>query len=106
LGPHPVPLVDSEAGIAFLTVVAPYAVIVTIALGAYAALDWKLKYLASALILGPFTLIRPYVCIAAVAAGILRTSTPSIAITAALAAAAVLLVEPICNRHYTQGPPT
>lgn len=51
--------VYTEAGLTFLTVVAPYAVVVAVALGAYAALDWQLKYLASALVLGPFTLIRP-----------------------------------------------
>lgn len=92
--------VYTESGLMFLTVVAPYTLVVAVALGAYAALGWKLKYLASALILGPFTLIRPYVCIAAVAAALLHTSTPGIALTAALATAAVLLVEPVCNRHY------
>lgn len=95
----------AEAGLMVLTVIAPYGVVVAVALGVYAALDWKLKYIASALILGPFTLIRPYVCLAAVAAGILHASTPSIAITAVLAAAAVLLVEPVCNRHYAPAAP-
>jgi len=89
-----------QAARTFLVILAPYAATVLAALAAYAALSWELKYLASALILGPFTLVRPYVAIAATVITVLGASDWSVAVAAALATAGVLLVEPVANRLY------
>lgn len=88
------------AGRAMLAILLPYALAVGIALAAYAALDWRTKYLAIAVVLGPFTLIRPAVATAAAIWGLLQA--PSIAVAAAtvLAAGAVLTVEPLENRRW------
>ncbi|WP_425954865.1 hypothetical protein [Xylanimonas sp. McL0601] len=93
-----------SAGLAALAVVGPYAVIVLLALGVYGALRWELRYLASALILGPFTLLRPVVVVAAAVVAILDVRTAGVAIAVALAAAAVLSVEPILNRRAAVTP--
>ena len=88
----------TEAGLAALTVVGPYAVIVLLALGVYGALRWELKYLASAMILGPFTLVRPVVVAAAAIVAIVHTQTAGVAAAVILAGVAVLLVEPTLSR--------
>ena len=49
----------TRAGTAMLAVYGPYALLVLAALACYATLNWQLRYLASALVLGPFTLFRP-----------------------------------------------
>ncbi|MDH2413873.1 hypothetical protein [Nocardioides sp. CER19] len=89
-----------DAGAVFLTIVGPYALIVLAGLGVYGALRWEFKYLASAVILGPFTLLRPFVVLAATVVAVRHTPAPGVAITAILAAASVLLVEPVLNRRY------
>jgi len=89
-----------EAGGTFLVLLAPYAVLVILALIGYAVTDWHRKYLASALILGPFTLWRPYYVLAAATLAALRVSDLTVTGTAILATTAVLLVEPIANRRY------
>jgi hypothetical protein len=86
-----------SAGTAALAVVGPYALIVLLALGAYGALRWELKYLASALILGPFTLFRPVVVVAAAIVAIVHASAVGVTVAVVLAGTAVLLVEPILN---------
>lgn len=90
----------AEAGGTFLVLLAPYAVLVILALVGYAVTGWRRKYLASALILGPFTLFRPYYVTAAALVAVLRVSDPTVTATATLATAAVLLVEPVANRRY------
>jgi hypothetical protein len=74
--------------------------VVAVALTVYASLRWELKYLASALVLGPFTLFRPLVIVTAGIFAINHERAIGVAITACLAAAAVLLVEPISNHRY------
>lgn len=81
----------------FLLVIAPFAVIVLLALAAYGVLRWELRYLASAIILGPCTFLRPYVVAAAAVAVIVRAGEVSVAIAATLAVIAVLAVEPILD---------
>ncbi|WP_251153113.1 hypothetical protein [Cellulosimicrobium sp. Marseille-Q4280] len=88
------------AGLAAMAVLGPYALIVLLALGVYGALRWELKYLASALVLGPFTLIRPAVVLAAAIVAIVRTHEIAATVSITLAAAAVVLVEPILNRRH------
>lgn len=87
-----------DAGLDFLMIVGPYAAIVLLALAVYGLLRWELRYLASAVILGPFTLVRPYIVVAAAVVALVRAGSAGIAVTGALAAAAVLLVEPMCGR--------
>jgi hypothetical protein len=90
----------AEAGLIFLSLLAPYAILVILALVGYAVTGWRRRYLASALILGPFTLFRPYYVLAAATVTVLRVSDLSVTSTAVLAVAAVLLVEPIANLRY------
>ena len=90
----------TDAGLTFLVVLTPYAASVLLALCAYGALGWKQRYLASALILGPFTLVRPYVVVAASLVGVLGAADVSVGVAAALAVAGVLLVEPVANRSF------
>lgn len=83
----------------FLLVIAPFAAIVLLALAAYGILRWELRYLASAIILGPCTFLRPYVVTAAAVAVIARAGEVSVAIAATLAVIAVLVVEPILDNR-------
>jgi hypothetical protein len=93
------PAVYRDLGRWFLTVVGPYAVVVLVALAVYAGLRWELKYLASALVLGPFTLARPYVVAAATLVAVLHTRAVGASVAIVLAALAVLLVEPVLDRR-------
>lgn len=88
-----------DAGTVFLVIVGPYALVVLAALGVYGALRWELKYLASAVILGPFTLLRPLLVAVATAVAVWHHPATGIAVSAALAASSVLLVEPMLNRR-------
>ncbi len=83
-----------------LAILMPYALAVGIALAAYALLDWRRKYLAIAIVLGPFTLIRPAVAIAAAIWGLLHAPSTAAATATVLATAAVLTVEPLENRRF------
>jgi hypothetical protein len=93
-----------RAGEAFLAVVGPYALLVVLALAAYGLLRWELKYLASAVILGPFTLVRPYVLVAAVVVAVVRVPDAGLLLTALLAGGAVLAVEPLLNLVERRSP--
>ena len=63
-------------------------------------LDWTLKYLASAVILGPFTFARPLVAVAGAVAGALSGADAVVTTTIVLATAAVLTVEPLAGRLW------
>lgn len=98
---HPGHLDDyARAGTAMLAVYGPYALLVLIALACYATLNWRLKYLASALILGPFTLLRPGVAALGAAVGMALSKEPVAAIAAGLSVIAVLTVEPLAGRLW------
>lgn len=88
------------AGGVMLVVLVPYAVIVLLALGAYAVLGWRQKYVAMALVLGPFTLVRPLVAVGAAVAGAYAAPSATVVATVALATVAVLLVEPLAGRGW------
>jgi hypothetical protein len=61
-----------RAGIAMLAIYGPYALLVLVALACYAALNWRLRYLAAAVILGPFTLLRPGIAVLGAAVAVAR----------------------------------
>ena len=96
----------TEAGRGMLTVYAPYGVLVLAALLVYGTLGWRTRFLAMAVILGPFTLLRPVVAVAGGLGGVLLADHVTTRVAVALAVAAVLAVGPICDRlWYRPGPP-
>jgi hypothetical protein len=98
---HPAHLDDyTRAGIAMMAVYGPYALLVLIALACYATLDWRLKYLASAVILGPLTLLRPAIAILGAALAVVSTNEIAVATAAGLSVVAVLAVEPLAGRLW------
>ena len=90
----------ARAGKAMLEVYGPYALLMLTALAFYTALNWRLKYLASALILGPFTLIRPVIAILGGALALAQGYDPAVAVLAGLSVIAVLMVEPLAGRVW------
>jgi hypothetical protein len=90
----------TQAGSAMVVIYAPSALLVLAALSCYAALGWRLKYLASAVILGPFTLFRPAVAIAGAVAGAVQGRNAVVTTTVILSAVAVLAVEPLADRRW------
>lgn len=93
-----------DAGEAALLVFGPYAVLTWVALGAYFLLGWRQKYLASALVLGPFTLFRPVVVAAGSLIGILRADEAGVSSAIVLSALAVLSVEGLAGRRWYASP--
>jgi hypothetical protein len=96
--------VYARAGEAMLVVLLPYAVVVALALVAYGTLGWRQKYLAMALILGPLTLVRPLIAIGSGLAGACVTARGMADVTITLAVAAVLTVEPLMGRRWSDAP--
>ncbi len=98
---HPAQLGQyTRAGRAMLAVYGPYALLVLSALACYAFLNWRLKYLASALILGPFTLLRPLVVILGAALGVTLSTDAAVVTAVGLSVVAVLAVEPLAGRLW------
>jgi hypothetical protein len=89
-----------RAGELMLDAYAPYGLAGTVALIAYATLGWRKRYLASAAILGPFTLLRPAVVILGAGLAIGVTRDLAVALSATLAVIAVLAVEPGADRVW------
>ncbi|MBO0830495.1 MAG: oxidoreductase [Actinobacteria bacterium] len=101
---HPADLQDyTRAGTAMLAVYGPFALLVLTALACYAALSWRLKYLASAVILGPCTLLRPVIVLAGGAVGLAHSPSPAVATAVVLSVSAVLAVEPVAGRLWYAG---
>jgi hypothetical protein len=71
-----------------------------IALACYASLNWRPKYLASALILGPFTLDRPVIAVLGAALGVALSNDAAVATAVGLSVIAVLAVEPLAGRLW------
>jgi hypothetical protein len=90
----------TRAGQAMLEVYGPYALVVLSALACYAALNWRLKYLASAVILGPLTLLRPDIAILGGALGLVQGNGTAVAAAITLSVIAVLAVEPLADRLW------
>lgn len=91
----------TRAGLAMLAIYGPY---VLLALACYAALNWRFKYLAAALILGPFTLIRPFIAILGATIAVALSHNPAVAAAVALSVIAVLTVEPLAGRLWYSRP--
>lgn len=89
-----------RAGTAMLAVYGPAALVVLIALAGYTVLSWRLRYLASALVLGPFTLLRPAVAILGAAVGAAESQDAIVAASVVLSVIAVLAVEPLAGRLW------
>lgn len=91
-----------SAGEGLLIVLVPYGAVVAAALIAYGLLGWRQKYIAMALVLGPFTLIRPAVVIAAAIAACFACHSwiPSVAVAASVVA--ILAVEPLTGACWRE----
>ncbi len=89
-----------RAGAGMLAVYVPYAVVTLLALLVYVVLGWRWGYLASAVILGPFTWVRPLVAAVGVAVGVARGGDPVVTLGCLLALGAVLAVEPLSGRLW------
>ncbi|MDX6258287.1 MAG: hypothetical protein QOJ11_4621 [Frankiales bacterium] len=90
------------AGYAMLEVYLPYGLLVLLALAGYLTLSWRRRFLASALLLGPLTLLRPLVAAAGAAAACWTTHDVAAGLVALVAMGAVLLVEPLVGRTYAR----
>ncbi|WP_300682608.1 oxidoreductase [Nocardioides sp.] len=80
-----------------LLALAPYAILVVGALIVYRALSWRLTYLASAVILGPMTFLRPAIALAAAILGTLAAESGWLVATVWLGTLGLLAVEPLCG---------
>ena len=90
----------TAAGVAMLAVYLPYGALVLLALAAYLTLSWRRRFLASAVLLGPLTLLRPLLAVAGLAWACLEARDAMVALVAAGATTAVLLVEPLAGRRH------
>lgn len=93
-----------HAGESMLGVYAPFGACVLLALLAYATLHWRRRFLAMALILGPFTWARPYVATAGGVIALHGSEGRLLRAGVVLAVLGVLAVEPICDRLFHGSP--
>jgi hypothetical protein len=100
LADHSQAEVFRRAGELMLEVYAPYGLVVIVALVAYATLGWRERYLASAAILGPLTLLRPAIAILGAGLAVGVTRDLAVALSVILAVLAVLTVEPVADRLW------
>ena len=94
----------TQAGTTMLWIVGPFAGIVGLSLVGYAVLPRRPATFLILLGLGPFTLVRPWVTMAA---GLVTAGTATDLTTAAcamLAAGSVLAVEPVVHRRWYTEP--
>jgi hypothetical protein len=89
-----------EAGVGMLLVYLPYGVLCLLALAGYATLPWRYRFRAIAVILGPFTLVRPGVAVAGGVLAVARTGDLVVGLGVLLAVAGVLMVGPVCDRLW------
>jgi hypothetical protein len=83
-----------------LWVVGIYAALVLVALGVWAAGEADVRTLASVLILGPFTLIRPWVIVLAAVLGIVRAPSVAAGTAIGIICAGQLTIEPLLARRW------
>lgn len=93
-------LLYEHAGVWMLTLYVPYGLVVLGALAAYVTLTWRLRFFASAVILGPLTLVRPVVAVAGAIAAVAAAPDPIIVAVVAWSVGAVLAVEPFVGRRW------
>jgi hypothetical protein len=89
-----------RAGHAMLVLYLPFGAIVLAGLAGYALLSWRRRFLATALILGPFTFARPFVAVAGLGLAARAGSDLLVTATATAAVAAALAVEPVLDRWW------
>ncbi len=89
-----------HAGTAMLWVCVPYGLVVLASLAVYATLAWRLRFLASAVLLGPLTLVRPLIAASAALAACVAEPDILVGLVAAAAVIAVLAVEPLVGRIW------
>lgn len=94
-----------RAGAAMLAVYVPYAVVVLLAVGAYALLDWRHRFLATAVVLGPGTFLRPAVAVAGGLLGLRAASDGRVGALAVASIVAVLVVEPLLDQRWRRHAP-
>jgi hypothetical protein len=94
----------THAGTAMLWVTGPYAVAVLISLVGYVALPRRPATFLTLLGLGPFTIIRPWIAVAAGLTAAWVARDLAIAGCAFLAVAGVLAVEPYVHRRWYAEP--
>lgn len=82
------------------TVLVPASAGVLVALAAYLLLPWELRYLASAVILGPFTWLRPAIALGSGLLAGFAAGRLDVWILVLSGTAAVLLVEPVAGRRW------
>jgi hypothetical protein len=92
------------AGVRMSQVLLPFAAVIVLSMVAYWLLPMRPSTLVILLGLGPFTLVRPLVVIAAVLWAALGADDWVIRLDAAVAAVAVLAVEPVAQRVWYRGP--
>jgi hypothetical protein len=90
------------AGEAMLEVYLPYGALVLLALAGYLTLSWRHRFLASALLLGPLTLLRPLVAAAGAATACWASHDVAVSLVALVAMGAALLIEPLVGRTYAR----
>lgn len=94
----------TRAGTAMLWLVGPYAAVVVASLVGYAVLPRRPATFLILLGLGPMTLVRPWLTVAAGLAGAYAARSPYTAGCALLAVAGVLAVEPWVHRRWYREP--
>jgi hypothetical protein len=86
-----------------LPILAVYATVVLVAMGLWAAAEADVRTLASVTVLGPFTLIRPWVIAAAGALGAWHAPSVPAALVAVGACALQIELEPWLGRAWRGG---
>lgn len=94
----------TRAGTAMLWVVGPYAAVVVASIAGYALLPRTVATFLTLLGLGPFTVIRPWLAVAAGAAAVWASDDLVVSACALLAVAGVLSVEPWVGRRWYAEP--
>jgi len=98
------------AGRAMLALYLPFGAIVLAALAGYAVLGWRWRFLAGALILGPFTFARPFVAVGGLVLAARAGAGVTVLAAATAAVIAALAVEPVLDRRWVAAarrrPPT
>lgn len=92
-----------SAGTAMLQVFVPYTVTVCLAMLLWFSRSLDLQVLASVLVLGPLTLVRPFAIVGGVAWGWWQSPTPAGAFVALLTIGAALGLGPVLRPPYQVG---
>lgn len=89
-----------RAGARALWVYGPYATLVLAALSLWAVPRPTTRILATVMVLGPFTLVRPLVVLAGLIAGVAAQPRPDVIAVALVLGVVMLGLEPLLGRRY------